>query len=224
MDPNDSALDASLRSPGAIAVGQYSADGRLIAYKSNEPAFTKELAIAACQYTATARMFLTTLAASFSQLTQLPMVPFNGFIYSGGDMSGILQADRWRFVRTNDSELRSTRTGAGLDLEELLALPGVRLAGYYTADGNEIACKQTLGLAPEAHATAAQLVASTTAALRGMGTAFSFLSGATWAPFKTWLYSGGDWVAVANQNCWILAEAGESDPQALHVALLPGNR
>lgn len=225
MDQNDPGdLDALLRAAGTIAAGQYSPDGKLIAYKSNEPAFSQALAVVACQYTATARMFLSTLAASFSQLTKLPMVPFEAFIYSGGDMSAVLEDDHWRFVRTDDSELKPTPTSGGMDLEALLALPGVRLAGYYTPDGAEIACKQTLGLAATSHATGAQLVAATTGALRGMGTAFSFLTSANWAPFKTWLYSGGDWVVVANPNCWILAEAGESEPSALHVALLSGHR
>src|SRR5262249_25083110 len=154
------------------------------------------LAMMTSQFAATTRMFLSTVAASFSHLTELPMVPYQGFIFSGGEMSSVTRQDHWAIVRTSESEFKPVKKddGVELGLEDLLRLSGVRLAGYYGADGGEIACKQTIGFSPAVRATATQLVASTTTAFRGLATAFSYLSKSSWTPVKAWLYAGGDWV------------------------------
>jgi len=176
-------LERTLGRAGTLAVGEFGPDGRLVEYKSSGP-FAAELAMMTSQFAATLRMFLGTMAASFSHLTELPLVPYEGFIFSGGDMSSIIQRDHWAIVRTNESEFRPTTGDAEYGLEEILGLPGVRLAAYYTADGAEIACKQTIGFGRGVRATATELVAATTAAFRGMAIAFSHLSKTSWTPVR----------------------------------------
>src|ERR1051326_2202022 len=122
---------------GTIAVGEYAKDGRLVAYKSNGP-FSADVAGMASHFSATVRMFLGTVAASFSHLTNLPLVPYQGFIYSGGDMSSIIRQDAWAILRTAESDLRPPPDAAQRGLEDLVALSGGRFAGYYGTDGAEI--------------------------------------------------------------------------------------
>jgi len=204
---------------GTVAVGEFAKDGRLIAYKANGP-FPADLAGMASQFSATVRMFLGTVAASFSHLTDLPLVPYQGFMYSGGDMSSVIRQDSWAILKTAESDLRRPADAAQRGLEELLELSGVRFAGFYGVDGGEIAAKETIGFDRETRETATQLIASTTAALRGLATAFSHLSKTSWVPLTSWLYAGGDWVIVANPCCWILAEAGSSETDELYRAIM----
>jgi roadblock/LC7 domain-containing protein len=212
-------LERTLGKAGTVAVGEFAPDGRLVTYKSSE-AFTADLAMMTSQFAATIRMFLGTMAASLSHLTELPLVPYQGFIFSGGDMSSVIRQDHWAIVRTNVSEFRSTPQDPEYGLAEMLGLAGVRFAAYYTADGAEIACKQAIGLGREARATATELVAATTATFRGMATAFSCLSKTSWTPVKVWLYTGGDWTISVGPNCWILAESGAAETHELHRALM----
>jgi roadblock/LC7 domain-containing protein len=212
-------LDRTIGQAGTVAVGEFTPDGKLVAYKSIE-AFSPDLAMMASQFAATVRMFLSTMGASFSHLTDRPLVPYHGFIFSGGEMSSVIRQDHWAIVRTSESELQPPKSAAEPGLEDHLRLSGVRLAGYYTAEGGEIACKQTIGFSPEVRATATQLVASTTVAFHGLATAFGHLSKSSWTPVKAWLYAGGDWVIAAGRCCWILAEAGEAETDQLYRAVI----
>ena len=212
-------LDRNIGQAGTVAVGEFSADGKLVAFKSKE-GFSLELATMASQFAATVRMFLGTMAASFSHLTEQPVVPYQGFIFSGGDMSSVIRQDSWAIVNNRESEFAPVGDAVERGLEDLLAVSGVRLAAYYAPDGSEIACKQTIGFARDVRATATQLVASTTIAMHGLATAFSHLSLARWTPVHAWLYAGGDWIIAVSPCCWILAEAGEAEPTELYRALL----
>jgi roadblock/LC7 domain-containing protein len=212
-------LERTLGKAGTVAVGEFTQDGKLVTYKSSE-VFPADLAMVTSQFAATVRMFLGTMAASFSHVTQLPLVPYQGFVFSGGDMSSVIRQDHWAIVRTGESEFRPAGDAGERGLEEILGLPGVCFAAYYTADGAEIACKQTIGFAPEVRATATQLVAATTGALRGMAIAFSYLAKTSWPPLKVWLYAGGDWTISVSPSCWILAEAGVAETQELHRTLM----
>ncbi len=212
-------LERTIGKAGTVAVGEFTPDGKLVAYKSNE-AFSPELAMMASQFAATVRMFLGTMAASFSHLSGLPLVPYQGLIFSGGDMSSVIRQDHWAIVRTSQSELTPPANSAARGLQELAALPGVRLAAYYATEVGEIECKQGLGLSPPVRATATELVVSTTSALRGLATAFEHLSKTRWTPVKSWLYAGGDWVIGASPCCWLLAEAGEAETHELHRAVM----
>jgi len=212
-------LDRTIGKAGTVAVGEYSPEGKLVGFKSKE-GFSPELAAMASQFAATVRMFLGTMAASFSHLTELPLVPYHGFIFSGGDMSSVIRQENWAIVETGKSEFVPAGDAVERGLEDLLALPGARLAGYYAPDGSEIACKQTIGFAPDVRATATQLVASTSVAMSGLATAFSHLSKASWTPVHAWLYAGGDWVIAVSPCCWVLADAGEAETEELYRAVL----
>jgi roadblock/LC7 domain-containing protein len=212
-------LERTIGKGGTVAVGEFTPDGRVVAYKSNE-AFSADLATMASQFAATVRMFLTTMAASFSHLTGLPLVPYQGFIFSGGDMSSVIRQDHWAIVRTAQSELTPRAGAAERRLEELARLPGVRLAAYYANEIGEIECRQSMSLSPEVRATATEIVASTTSALRGLATAFEHLSATRWTPVKGWLYAGGDWVIGASPCCWLLAHSGEAETHELHRAVM----
>jgi roadblock/LC7 domain-containing protein len=212
-------LERTIGKAGTVAVGEFTPDGRLVAYKSNE-AFSADLAMMASQFAATVRMFLSTMAASFSHLTGLPLVPYQGFIFSGGDMSSVIRQDHWAIVRTAQSEFTPHGDAAERGLEELARLPGVRLAAYYASEIGEIECKQSMGLSPEVRATATEIVASTTSALRGLATAFEHLSTTRWTPVKSWLYAGGDWVIGVSPCCWLLAHSGEAETHELHRAVM----
>jgi len=68
-------LETTIGKAGTVAAGEFTPDGKLVAYKSNE-AFSAELAMMTSQFAATIRMFLSTMAASFPHLTELPLVRF----------------------------------------------------------------------------------------------------------------------------------------------------
>src|SRR5437870_6516513 len=155
-------IERTLGKAGTVAVGEFTQDGKLVTYKSSE-VFSADLAAMASQFAATVRMFLGTMAASFSHLTELPLVPYQGFIFSGGDMSSVIRQESWAIVQTRESELAPAGDAVERDLEDILKIPGVRFAAYYAPDGGVIACKQTIGFAPDVRATATQLVASSTA-------------------------------------------------------------
>jgi roadblock/LC7 domain-containing protein len=212
-------LERTIGKAGTVAVGEFTPDGKLVAFKSNE-AFSAELAMMASQFAATVRMFLSTMAASFSHLTGLPLVPYQGFIFSGGDMSSVIRQDHWAIVRTAQSEFTPRADASERRLDDLARLPGVRLAAYYASEVGEIECKQAMGLSPAARATATELVASTTSALRGLATAFEHLSTTSWTPVKSWLYAGGDWIIGVSPCCWLLAQSGEADTHELHRAVM----
>jgi roadblock/LC7 domain-containing protein len=212
-------LERTIGKGGTVAVGEFTPDGKLIAYKSNE-AFSNDLAMMTSQFAATVRMFLSTMAASFSHLTGLPLVPYQGFIFSGGEMSSVIRQDHWAIVHTAQSEFTPRADAVERGLEELARLPGVRLAAYYSVEIGEIECKQTMGLGPEVRATATELVALTTSALRGLATAFEHLSTTRWMPVKGWIYAGGDWVIGVSPCCWLLAQSGEADTHELLRAVM----
>jgi roadblock/LC7 domain-containing protein len=212
-------LDRTIGKAGTVAVGEFSPDGKLVGFKSKE-GFSPELAAMASQFAATVRMFLGTMAASFSHLTELPLVPYQGFIFSGGDMSSVIRQENWAIVETRQSEFAPVGDAVERGLEDILKLSGLCFAAYYAPDGGEIACKQTIGFARDVRATATQLVASTTSALHGLATAFSHVSNSSWTPVHAWLYGGGDWVIAVSPSCWILADAGEAETEELYRALL----
>lgn len=214
-----SKLGALVAKPGALAAGEFSRDGKLVAFESRE-GVSKELGAMASQFAATIEMLMGTVGASFSEITGLPLVPFHGWLYTGGERTSTIQARIWTIYETSASPYRAPDLEEAPGLESLLALPGVGLAAYYAPDGNEIACKQTLGFDRELRGTMTELVASTTAAFRGLALAFGHLARAPWAPAKLWIYSGGDWTIAASPTCWLLAEAGDADLVELHGALV----
>jgi len=212
-------LDRTIGKAGTVAVGESSPERNRVGVKAKER-FSPELAAMASQFAATLRMFPGSMAAWFCPVPELPLVPYPGFLFSGAGVASVIRQENWAIVQTRESELAPAGDAVERGLEDILKIAGVRFAAYYSPDGGVIACKQTIGFAPDVRATATQLVASSTAALLGLATAFSHLSKASWTPVHAWLYAGGDWVVAVSPCCWILAEAGEAETQELYRALV----
>ena len=213
-----SILDGLVDRPGTLAVGGFTNDGKLVDFRSGDDV-SRDLGPMASQFAATIAMLMGTFGASFSELTRLQMVPFYGWLYSGGEMSSVIQGNRWAILRTGESPLRIPDPPQETTLEALLAIPGVRFAAYYSPDGREIAHVQTLSFDRALHRTVTEMVASATTTFRGLATAFSHLTKTSWTPPKVWVFSGGDWTIAASDCCWVLAEAGEAEIADLHRAL-----
>src|SRR5712671_5555585 len=99
-------LEKNLERPGAVAAGRFTADGRLVEKCAKSAEVTDELANMASQFTATFGMVLRTFSASYSELSGIPLVPFHGWIYSGGEMTSVVQNDVWTIYRTEESSFR----------------------------------------------------------------------------------------------------------------------
>ena len=213
-----SILDGLVDKPGTLATGAFSYDGKLLDLRGTEQV-SRELGAITSQFAATVAMLMGTFGASFSELTRLEMVPFYGWLYTGGDMSSVIQGNRWALLRTSESELRIPDPPEEPTLDGLVALPGVRFAAYYTPEGKEIAHAQTVDFDRALHRTMTEIVASGTATFRGLATAFTHLTKSKWGPPKVWIYSGGDWSVAASDCCWVLGESGEAEIADLHRAL-----
>ncbi len=79
-------LDNLLNIDGVVAVGEFTADGKLVDYKAKMD-MSQEMAEMSAQFCATVTMLFNTLAGSFSQLSQMNWVPQQGWMYAGGDMT-----------------------------------------------------------------------------------------------------------------------------------------
>jgi roadblock/LC7 domain-containing protein len=212
-------LDDLIGKPGTLAVGGFGPDGQLVDFHppSGAPAAIGPMA---SQFAATVEMLMGTFGATFSELTGLAMVPFYGWVYSGGEMTSVIQARRFALLRTADSEFRCDAGGDGPLLADLLTRPGVRLAAYYAPDGKEIAHAQSIELERDVRRTLTEIVGSCSTTFRGLATAFSHLTKTPWSPPRVWVYSGGDWSIAASDCCWVLGEAGEAGVLDLHHALM----
>src|ERR1044071_9017191 len=120
-------LERNLARPGAVAAGRFTADGRLVEKVAKSADVTDELASIASQFAATLGMVLRTFSASYSELSGIPLVPFHGWIYSGGEMTSVVQNDIWTMLRTQESSFRRPDTPTEKTLQQLLACHGVKL-------------------------------------------------------------------------------------------------
>ena len=92
-------LDDLIKIDGVVAVGEFTADGKLVDYRSNQD-MPREMAEMAAQFTATVTMLFNTLAGSFSQQSQMNWVPQQGWTYSGGDMTIAVGGNKGVFIET----------------------------------------------------------------------------------------------------------------------------
>lgn len=212
------ALETTLARPGTLAVGRFTADGKLVEYRATLDV-SEDLARMASQFAATMNMLLGTFSASHSVLSGIPLVPFHGWIYSGGEMTAVIEGDLWSILRTEASPFRRPESVREKTLHELLSLHGVRLAAYYAPDGAIIAHEQSMPLSHELRATATQIVASVVATAKGLAMAFSRLAKQAWTPYGILIYTGGDWSIAASGSRWVLADAGECNIDEIYRAL-----
>ncbi len=92
-------LDDLLQLSGVVAAGEFTPDGKLVAYKATMP-MSAELAAMSAQFCATVSMLFATLAGAFGQLSRMPWTPSHGWAYSGGDYTIAVAGTRGVFVET----------------------------------------------------------------------------------------------------------------------------
>jgi roadblock/LC7 domain-containing protein len=216
--PAVQALENTLAKPGTVAAGRFSPDGRLVEYRANR-GLSPETAAMTSQFAATVSMLLGTFSASYSVLSGIPLVPFHGWIYSGGEMTSAVEDGVWTILETKESGFRRPEPRQEKPLHELLSLHGVKLAAYYAPDGAIIAHEQSMPLAHELRETATGIVASVVGSVTGLSMAYSRLAKQPWIPFGILIYSGGDWTVAATRTRWVLADAGECSVPEIYGAL-----
>jgi len=212
-------LEKNLARPGAVAAGRFTADGRLVEKVAKSAEVTDELAPDDAVFAATLGMVLRTFSASYSELSGIPLVPFHGWIYSGGEMTSTIQNDVWTIYHTENWSFRRPEPVAEKTLQELIACHGVKLAAYYSPDGQIVAHAQTIPHSQDLRATATQIVASVVGTAKGLGMAYSRLAKQSWTPFHSLIYSGGDWTIAASGTRWLLADSGECSVDQIYQAL-----
>lgn len=96
-------LDDLLEIDGVMAAGEFTADGTLVAYKSNMN-MPPEMAAMSAQFCATVSMMFSTLAGGFSHLTPMKWTPLQGWAYSGGDMTVAVGGRVGVFIKTEKAD------------------------------------------------------------------------------------------------------------------------
>jgi roadblock/LC7 domain-containing protein len=92
-------LDELLQIDGVVAAGEYTADGKMVDYKTRMN-MSREMAEMTAQFVATVTMMFNTLAGAYTQLSQMQWVPQQGWAYSGGDWTVAVGGQRGVFVET----------------------------------------------------------------------------------------------------------------------------
>ncbi len=92
-------LDDLLKINGVIAVGEFTADGKLVDYKAKMD-MSPEMAAMTAQFCASITMMFNTLAGAFAQLSQMNWVPQQGWAYSGGDFTAAIGGNQGVFIET----------------------------------------------------------------------------------------------------------------------------
>ena len=96
-------LDQLLVIDGVAAAGEFSGDGKLIAYKANVE-MSPELAAMSAQFCGSVTTLFNTLAGAFTQLSQMPWTPQQGWAYSGGDWTVAVGGTRGVFIETKKAD------------------------------------------------------------------------------------------------------------------------
>src|SRR5256886_16838881 len=92
-------LDELLKIDGVVAAGEFTADGKLVGYKSKMD-MSPELAAMTAQFCATVTMMFNTLAGAYTQLSQMKWVPQQGGAYSGGEVTVAIGGNKGWFAGT----------------------------------------------------------------------------------------------------------------------------
>ena len=92
-------LDDLIKINGVVAAGEFTADGKVVDYKSNMD-MSREMAEMAAQFCATVTMMFNTLAGTFPQTSQMNWTPQQGWAYSGGNMTVAVGGNKGVFIET----------------------------------------------------------------------------------------------------------------------------
>lgn len=97
-------LDELLRLKGVIASGEFSANGKLIDFRSNSNQLSNDVADLTAQFAAAVSQLLGALGAAHSKISGLNWVPEHGWAYSGGDLTIAVGGNRGVFVKTTEAD------------------------------------------------------------------------------------------------------------------------
>ena len=92
-------LDDLLKIDGVIAAGEFTADGRLVDFKTKTD-MSKDLGALTAQFCATVTMLFNTLAAAHSKLSGMNWLPQQGWMYAGGEWTVAVGGNRGVFIET----------------------------------------------------------------------------------------------------------------------------
>ena len=98
-----SKLDELLKMDGVVAAGEFTTDGKMVAFKSsmNMP---QEMAAMTAQFCATVSMTFGTLASAYTKMTGMPWIPQQGWAYTGGEMTVAVGGNVGVFIKTENAD------------------------------------------------------------------------------------------------------------------------
>jgi roadblock/LC7 domain-containing protein len=97
-------LDELLRLKGVVASGEFSANGKLIEFRSNNNQLSNEVADLTAQFAAAVSQLLGALASAHSKISGFNWLPEHGWTYSGGDLTIAVGGNRGVFVKTAEAD------------------------------------------------------------------------------------------------------------------------
>jgi roadblock/LC7 domain-containing protein len=97
-------VDDILAIKGAVATGEYTADGKPGAYKATMD-LSPELIATAARFIATISMMCGTLAEAFSSLSKMALTPQRGWMYSGGQLAVAANHACWTIAEIAEADL-----------------------------------------------------------------------------------------------------------------------
>ncbi len=97
-------LDELLRLKGAVAAGEFSADGKVKEFRSNNNHLYPEVADLTAQFTAAVSQLLGSLATAHSKISGFNWIPEQAWAYSGGDLTIAVGGNRGVFVKTVEAD------------------------------------------------------------------------------------------------------------------------
>ncbi len=92
-------LNDLLKLSGVVAAGEFTADGKLVDYKSSMP-MSAELAEMTAQFCSSVTQLFNTLGGSFTKISGMPWSPQQGWAYTGGQYTVCVAGNRGVFVET----------------------------------------------------------------------------------------------------------------------------
>lgn len=96
-------LDELVKMDGVMAAGEFTPDGKLLAFKSNAK-MPEETAPMTAQFCATVSMTFNALAGAYSRITGMDWTPQQGWAYSGGDMTIAVGGNTGVFIKTEKAD------------------------------------------------------------------------------------------------------------------------
>jgi roadblock/LC7 domain-containing protein len=89
-----------------VASGEFSANGKLIDFRSNSNELSNEVADLTAQFAAAVSQLLGALASAHSKISGYNWLPEQGWTYSGGDLTIAVGGNRGVFVKTAEVDFK----------------------------------------------------------------------------------------------------------------------